>query len=104
MKVEIYTLPGCDWCEYAMDWFENQSIVFNETVVNYAHKKQMCAMLTERSKTRITTFPQIFIDGVYIGGHSDLIDKKNKILELHKKELNGDKNILKNGLYLLSKS
>ena len=101
MKVEIYTQEGCDYCESVTDWLENNKIHYNETRVSYHNKKRVIAMLTERTKVRIFSFPQIFIDGKYIGRHSDFLIIRNKILEQHKKEMDGNQNILKNGLYLL---
>lgn len=104
MKVEIYTTEGCEYSEYSMDWFMLNSIEFKEIKIRYSEKKRIEIALTERTKQRITTFPQIFINGMHIGGHFELMKKRKNILELKEKELNGDKNILKNGLYLLSKS
>ena len=101
MKIEIYTQEGCDYCEYVTDWLENNKIHYNEIRVKHHNKKQIIMMLTEKAKSRIFTFPQIFIDEKYIGRHSDFLNNRNKILEQHKKEMDGNQNILKNGLYLL---
>ena len=104
MKVEIYVKEGCNFCENATDWFLENRIPYIEIVVTHGNKKRISSMLTEKYAKRITTFPQIIIDNLYIGGYFDLMKKRKNILELKEKELNGDKNILKNGLYLLSKS
>jgi len=104
MKVEIYTTEGCEWCEDAVDWFLENRIPYQEMVVSYNKRKQISSILTERSRRRVTTFPQIFINDLYIGGYTDLMKKSKLILEQHKEGDNGNKNILKNGLYLLPKS
>lgn len=101
MKVEIYTTEGCEYCEYSMDWFMMNLIEFKEIKIRYSERKRTEIALTERTKKRITTFPQIFIDGIHIGGHFELMKNRKNILELKEKELNGNQNILKNGLYLL---
>lgn len=101
MNIEVYIENGCMYCEYVTDWLEYNNIKYNKNIIQYHNKKKILSFLTEKSKHRIKTLPQVFINNQYIGGHTEFLLKHNIILENHKKELDGDKNILKNGLYLL---
>ncbi len=72
MSFTIYTISDCRWCDKALDLLLDRdetihmmNIENNETV-----KKQILEYL-ETIKKR-PTFPQVFCDGTYIGGYTDL--------------------------------
>ena len=101
MKVLIYIKPGCDYCMDAMDWFAARGIEY--ALVNATtplEQNQIKARLTREHKINITTFPQIFVDGEYIGGQQDLMKKQSHILSKFKEE-DASPHIFKNGLRLL---
>ena len=68
MHVLIYIKPGCDYCMDAMDWFAARGIEYALVNATTPHEQnQIKARLTREHKINITTFPQIFVDGEYIG-------------------------------------
>ena len=70
--VIIYTKPGCSFCEKSKDIFSTidtkyKEVVMNPNLKNYEKK---VAALIERTGHR--TFPQIFVEEKFIGGHDEL--------------------------------
>lgn len=74
-KVEIYTLDYCPFCMKAKAFLENLNVDYEEIPCEN-DEDNMRQELTERFNLKeLATFPQIIIDGVNIGGYSDLVDK-----------------------------
>ncbi|ESQ80737.1 glutaredoxin 3 [Asticcacaulis sp. YBE204] len=67
--IEIYTKPYCPYCERAKSLFDRKGVEFKEIVASNdpALRKEM----NERSGR--STYPQIFIDGLHVGGCDDLM-------------------------------
>ena len=76
--VEIYTRPGCGYCSAAKSLLTRKNAAFTEYDV--AANPDWRAEMVERSKGG-ATFPQIFIDGVHVGGCDDLyeLDRERKL-------------------------
>ncbi len=69
MKViEIFTGPGCGYCNAAKTLLRRHNLPFNERDVSDP------ATLQEfRDRLpRVKSIPQVFIDGEHIGGYEDL--------------------------------
>lgn len=69
-KVEIYTKSYCPFCKRAKHLLGSKGIDFKEVEVTYDTAKRQ--EMIERSGRR--TVPQVFIDGVHIGGSDDLAE------------------------------
>jgi glutaredoxin 3 len=66
--VRIYTLYGCGYCTRAKELLQGRGVRFDEVdATNDKAVQQWLKTVTGRS-----TFPQIFIHGVSVGGCSDL--------------------------------
>ncbi len=70
-KVVIYSKKLCPYCVRAKEFFKQKNIVFEEVDLtdNYDEIDKL------KKKTGHMTMPQIFIDDVFIGGYTDLMDK-----------------------------
>lgn len=68
-KVEIYTSPLCGYCHAAKRLLTGKGVDFEETNVAISPGKKT-EMMERANGGR--TVPQIFIDGVHIGGSDDL--------------------------------
>lgn len=68
-KVEIYTTMFCGYCARAKALLRKKSVAFEEidVMANPGRREEM----VKRAGGR-TTVPQIFIDGVHVGGSDDL--------------------------------
>ena len=86
-SVTIYTIPNCSFCKNAMDFLEIRDI----SPVVKPMIKESSDIESLMASTKSRTFPQIFVDDVYIGGFSEL---KKTSLDLptlfRKKEISGE--------------
>ncbi len=69
-KIEIYTQPGCPFCQKAVSLLNSKGIQF--TQINAPKGSQEREESIKRSGGK-TTVPQIFINGQSIGGCDDLL-------------------------------
>jgi glutaredoxin 3 len=76
-KVEIYTTTTCPYCVAAKALLRSKGAEFEE--INIVTDEERQAMM-ERAEGR-RTVPQIFIDGVGVGGADDLraLDRAGKL-------------------------
>ena len=68
-RIEIYTSPMCGYCHAAKRLLTKKGVSFEETNVMIHPGKR--GEMMERAGGR-TSVPQIFIDGVHIGGSDEL--------------------------------
>ncbi len=69
--VEIYTKAFCPYCSRAMKLLSAKRATVEEYDITMGGPKR--AEMLERAPGRMTV-PQIFIDGVHIGGSDDLAE------------------------------
>ena len=67
-KVEIYTTASCSYCLAAKMLLKQNGYGYEEIRVD-TDPARLSEML---ARTRQRSVPQIFIDGLYIGGYHDL--------------------------------
>ena len=78
-EVVIYTLDYCPYCMKAKIFLQEHNIQYKEISCE-DNEDQMRQNLTEKYNLKsLATFPQIIVDGINIGGFSDLVDKFNQI-------------------------
>ncbi|URJ28721.1 glutaredoxin 3 [Blochmannia endosymbiont of Camponotus sp. C-046] len=71
--IEIYTKKNCPYCERAKALLEKKSLNFKEISIDRSDvPDNIKTEMKQRSGGR-STFPQIFIDGLHIGGSDDLV-------------------------------
>ncbi|MBY9062222.1 glutaredoxin 3 [Sphingomonas yunnanensis] len=68
-RVEIYTKAFCPYCSRAMNLLAKKGVSVEETDIGVQRDKR--AEMIARASGR-STVPQIFIDGVHVGGSDDL--------------------------------
>ena len=66
--VTVYTTPYCPYCIQAKSLLKEKGVAFEE--IDVAQRTDLRSWLLEASEQR--TVPQIFINGVSIGGYSEL--------------------------------
>lgn len=67
-KVEIYTIDNCSYCDAAKSLLHSYKL----EIVEHNLTNDEEAKFDLVRKTAHRTFPQIFIDGVFVGGYTDL--------------------------------
>ncbi len=77
-KVEVYTKFLCPFCARALKLLKAKGVAVEEIDITMGGAKR--AEMLARSEGR-TTVPQIFIDGVPVGGSDDLaaLDRRGEL-------------------------
>jgi glutaredoxin 3 len=77
-KVEMYTTMWCGYCARARGLLQRKGVAFEDIDVEADSTKR--DEMIRRAHGR-TTVPQIFIDGVHVGGSDDLaaLDRAGKL-------------------------
>ena len=68
-NIEIFTGPGCSYCEWAKVALQERGLAYVERDVS---DEQVMAEFRERLP-RVKAIPQIFIGGRHVGGYQDLM-------------------------------
>ena len=85
-KIVLYKISGCSVCDEALEYLRKRDV----SPIVYLVERNTSGMTELVELTRCSTFPQIFIDSVFIGGFNDL--KKTTIdrpTEFRMKEISG---------------
>lgn len=69
--IVVHSLTNCVQCEKAKNFLKNKNFIFEEVIYNKSNDTDEIMYLVE--KTNWTSFPQIFIDDVFIGGYDELL-------------------------------
>jgi glutaredoxin len=67
-NIEVYTIDNCSYCDAAKSLLKNRELSYQEFNLSGDSKKQ--GELVQKTGHR--TMPQIFIDGQFIGGFTEL--------------------------------
>lgn len=69
-KVEIYTWSMCPFCHAALDLLNGKGLEFEEICIDgdEAAREEMA----KKTKGNRRSVPQVFIDGVSLGGYDDI--------------------------------
>jgi glutaredoxin 3 len=68
-NIEIYTKPWCPYCGRAKHLLDQKGVAYNE--IDVTEDPRLENEMKVRSQRK--TVPQIFINGVHIGGSDDLL-------------------------------
>lgn len=82
MNVEIYTLDYCPHCKKALGFLNERKVEYTQTRVDDDINGWSEKLGTKYGiKPHSVTFPQIIVDGVLIGGNSDMeeLNAKGKL-------------------------
>lgn len=72
MKAIIWSTPTCSFCKQAKAELQKRGIEYEERVIGVEWTKEQLLEVVPGART----VPQIFLDGVYIGGYTDLMGYK----------------------------
>lgn len=70
---EIYTKKTCPWCIKAKELLKTNNIGYAEFVLGIDDISKVDIEKKIGNDTKVTTVPQIFVDGEYIGGCTELM-------------------------------
>jgi len=72
MKAIVWSSPTCAYCKNAKAELTKRSIEFEERMIGLDWTKEQLLEAVPNART----VPQIFIDGTYIGGYTELMGYK----------------------------
>ena len=75
--VEIWGRPGCSYCERAKQICKKFGLNYIYHQLDEDFTKEWLLERFPGAKT----YPQIIVDGEYIGGHDDFVKYKNSVLK-----------------------
>lgn len=70
---EIYTKPSCPWCVRAKELLTSNGIEYKEFIIGVDGVTKETIENKIGNGIQIRTVPQIFLDGKYIGGCTELM-------------------------------
>lgn len=70
VQVKLYTWSYCPFCQNAKKLLEEKGIDYEEIVLD--NKEEELQELRQQTNQR--TVPQIFVNGTFIGGYSELVE------------------------------
>ena len=73
-KYTIYSKHSCGYCSQAKDLLEQNNLDFEYLQLGTHYNLDVLMTLAPNAKS----FPQIFKDGVLVGGYNDLIEYLNQ--------------------------
>jgi len=68
MNIELFTGPGCGYCEAAKTLLKDHELAFVERDIS---DPEVLSEFRDQLP-RVKSIPQVFIDGEHIGGYEDL--------------------------------
>ncbi len=75
MKIDIYTLSYCPYCDAAKSFFDDKGLKYTEYEIDGDEEEEFRKLAKKFDIKGEVTAPQIIIDGKRIGGYSDLMEK-----------------------------
>ncbi|WP_331828558.1 glutaredoxin 3 [Candidatus Blochmannia sp. SNP] len=76
--IEIYTKINCPYCDRAKKLLIKKSLDFKEIPIDHNNSSNSMYIEMQQRSNGCTTVPQIFINGLHIGGSDDLISLDNE--------------------------
>lgn len=75
MEIEIFSKDGCKWCDRLKEHLHSQSITFAEvkmdpSLESYSDERDA---LIARAGGEHRTFPFVFVNGDFVGGHDAMM-------------------------------
>lgn len=68
MSVEVYGTPHCIYCKRAVEYLTDSDIPYKYTTLTKELYKELFL-----EEDRPKTVPMVFVEGVYIGGYTELV-------------------------------
>ena len=77
MEAKIYSTPRCSWCDRVARMLEDREV--NVEKIDVSGSKDLLKEMQKAAGEKVTTVPQVLIDGKYIGGFTEVERYLNRI-------------------------
>ena len=69
MKAKVYSTSKCSWCDRVIRELTDKGIEVEK--IDISGDKNLFKQMNEDAGVKVSSVPQVIIDGKYIGGYTD---------------------------------
>ena len=69
MKAKVYSTSKCSWCDRVVSELTNNGIEVEK--IDISGDKKLFKQMSEDAGKKVTSVPQVVIDGKYVGGYTE---------------------------------
>ena len=77
MEAKIYSTPRCSWCDRVARILEDKEVTVEK--IDVSGSKELLKEMQRAAGEKVTTVPQVIIDGEYVGGYTEVERFLNRI-------------------------
>jgi glutaredoxin 3 len=77
MEAKIYGTPRCSWCDRVARILEDREVTVEK--IDVSGRKDLIKEMQKAAEEKVTTVPQVIIDGKYVGGYTEVERFLNRI-------------------------
>ena len=70
MEAKMYSTPRCSWCDRVAKMLEDHEVVVEK--IDVSGNKVLMKEMQVAAGEKVTSVPQVVIDGKYIGGYTEV--------------------------------
>lgn len=70
MEVKMYSTPRCSWCDRVAKMLEERGAVVEK--IDVSGNKVLIKEMQAAAGEKVTSVPQVVIDGKYVGGYTEV--------------------------------
>jgi glutaredoxin 3 len=77
MEAKVYGTPRCSWCDRVAKILEDREVTVEK--IDVSGRKDLIKEMQKAAEEKVTTVPQVIIDGKYVGGYTEVERFLNRI-------------------------
>jgi len=77
MEAKVYGTPRCSWCDRVAKILEDREVTVEK--IDVSGRKDLIKEMQKAAGEKVTTVPQVIIDGKYVGGYTEVERFLNRI-------------------------
>ena len=70
MEAKMYSTPRCSWCDRVVKMLEEHGVIVEK--IDVSGDKTLLKEMQKAAGKKVTTVPQVIIDGNFIGGYTEV--------------------------------
>ena len=70
MEAKMYSTPRCSWCDRVAKMLEEYEVIVEK--IDVSGDKTLMKEMQKAAGKKVTTVPQVIIDGKFVGGYTEV--------------------------------
>ena len=70
MEAKMYSTPRCSWCDRVAKMLEEYEVIVEK--IDVSGDKTLLKEMQKAAGKKVTTVPQVIIDGKFVGGYTEV--------------------------------